>query len=146
VSDLSAERAGEVAARVGGEVVAAEDALTTPCDVLAPCAVGGILDAESIPRLRCRIVAGAANNQLATFSDAHRLRELGILYAPDYVINAGGVVQLLGIEEFGWDAETLEARLRGIGDALGGLFARADAEGVTPVEAAERLVAERLAT
>src|SRR5689334_603141 len=82
VADVDEERANAT----GGQVVAPEDALTTECDVYAPCAAGGTLSAESIPRLRARIVAGAANNQLATPEDAHRLHEAGILYAPDYVI------------------------------------------------------------
>ena len=71
------------------------------CDVFSPCATGGVLSAESIPLLRCRVVAGAANNQLATPWDADRLRDRGILYAPDYVINAGGVIHLAGYERLG---------------------------------------------
>src|SRR5437899_2456209 len=71
------EQAARVAAESGGRVVAAADAITTECDVYAPCAVGGTLNAESIPRLRCSIVAGSANNQLAAPADADRLREAG---------------------------------------------------------------------
>ncbi len=107
VSDVDEARA----AAAGGTVVPAADALTTECDVYSPCAVGGTLNAESIPALRCRIVAGSANNQLATPEDAQRLHERGILYAPDYVINAGGVIQLLGLEDHGWDEAELERNL-----------------------------------
>ncbi len=111
----------------------------------APCAVGGTLNADSIPRLRCRIVAGSANNQLGEPADAQRLADAGILYAPDFVINAGGVLQLLGIEEHDWSEDELERNLAGIGDTLRGLYRDADAGGITPEAAAERLAAERVA-
>jgi len=145
VADVSAEAARAVAERVGARVVAADAATGTECDVFAPCAVGGVLDAESIPRLRCRIVAGAANNQLASPADAERLRDAGILYAPDFVINAGGVIQLVALEDFGWDADQLEEKLRSIGDVLAELYGIAQSEGITTDKAAEGLVAARLA-
>jgi glutamate dehydrogenase/leucine dehydrogenase len=141
VTDVDEERA----AATGGTVVAAGDALTTECDVYAPCAVGGTLSADSISQLRCRIVAGSANNQLATPEDAQRLHDRGILYAPDYVINAGGVIQLLGLEDYGWDEEELERNLATIGDTLRMLFRTADEDGITPAAAAERVAAERIA-
>jgi leucine dehydrogenase len=141
VSDVDEGRA----AATGARAVAAEDAVTTECDVYAPCAVGGTLNAQTIPQLRCRIVAGSANNQLAEPADAERLRAAGILYAPDYVVNAGGVIQLVGLEDRGWDEEELERALAGIGDTLRRIYADADGAGVTPAEAAERLAAERIA-
>jgi glutamate dehydrogenase/leucine dehydrogenase len=145
VSDVDVARATAVAGEVGGSVVAAEQALGAACDVYAPCAVGGTLSAQTIPGLRCRIVAGSANNQLADASAAQRLQEAGILYAPDYVINAGGVLQLLGLEALGWDEEELERRYAAVGDTLRRLYRDADRAGITPAEAAELLVAERLA-
>jgi leucine dehydrogenase len=141
VSDLDEARAAEA----GGAVVPARDALTTDCDVYSPCAVGGTLNAETIPALRCRIVAGSANNQLAVPEDAQRLHDRGILYAPDYVINAGGVIQLIGLEDHGWDEAELERNLATIGDTLRQLFREADEAGITPAAAAERLAAQRIA-
>ena len=141
VSDVDEERA----AATGCESVPPERALEPEVDVYSPCAVGGTLNAESIPRLACRAIAGCANNQLAEAEDAERLQERGILYAPDYVVNAGGIIQLIGLEDEGWDETQLEARLAGIGDTLRTLFAEAAAEGVTPAEAADRLVRRRLA-
>ena len=141
VSDVDAARA----AATGLETVPAAEAIGTECDVYAPCAVGGTLSAETVPLLRCRVVAGSANNQLAAPEDAERLRERGILYAPDYVVNAGGVIQLIGLEDEGWDEAELEQGLARIGDSLRELLAEAAAEGITPVAAAERLVARRLA-
>ena len=141
VSDVDEERA----TATGAAVVAAGDAMATECDVYAPCAVGGTLNAETIPHLRCRIVAGSANNQLATPADAARLRDAEILYAPDYVINAGGVLQLLGIEDHNASEAELEESFAGIGDTLRRIYSDADAAGSTPADAAERLAAERIA-
>ena len=141
VSDVEEARA----AATGCETVPVERALDTEVDVYSPCAVGGTLNAESIPRLACRAVAGCANNQLAEAEDAERLQARGILYAPDYVVNAGGIIQLIGLEDEGWDEPQLEQRLAGIGDTLRTLFAEAQADGITPADAADRLVRRRLA-
>jgi glutamate dehydrogenase/leucine dehydrogenase len=117
----------------------------TECDLYSPCAVGGTLNADSIPRLRCRTVAGCANNQLAEAEDGDRLHEAGILYAPDYVVNAGGVIQLVGLEDLGWTEDELQQGLAKIGDTLRTLFRNAAETGITPAVAAEQLVAERVA-
>jgi leucine dehydrogenase len=140
VSDVEEERA----AATGCGTVAPEHVIETEVDVYSPCAVGGTLNAESISRLACRAIAGCANNQLAEPEDAERLHERGILYAPDFVVNAGGIVQLIGLEDEGWDEALLEQRLAGIGDTLRELLAEAEAEGITPAEAADRLVQRRL--
>ena len=135
----------EVRAReTGFDVVPAAEAISTDCDVYAPCAVGGTLNAETIPLLRCRIVAGSANNQLAEPADAERLRGAGILYAPDYVINAGGVIQLVGLVDNGLDEDELERNFAGIGDTLRRIYDDAKTAGTTPAAAAEELAAERV--
>jgi glutamate dehydrogenase/leucine dehydrogenase len=141
VSDVAEERA----AATGCETVPPERVLETEVDVYSPCAVGGTLNAATIPRLACRAIAGCANNQLSEPEDAERLAERGILYAPDYIVNAGGIVQLIGLEDEGWGEAQLEERLAGIGETLRTLFAEAASEGVTPAEAAEQLVRRRLA-
>jgi leucine dehydrogenase len=141
VSDVDEQRA----AAASGTVVPAAEALTTECDVYSPCAVGGTLSVGSIPQLRCRIVAGSANNQLAAPEDAQRLHDRGIFYAPDYVVSAGGVIQLIGLEDNGWDEEELERNLAAIGDTLRRVFRDAEEAGITPAAAAERLAAERIA-
>ena len=123
-----------------GAYVAPEDVIATECDVLAPCAVGGIVNAETIDALRCKVIAGAANNQLASPELADRLHERGILYAPDYVINAGGVLHGAGLESLGWSEAQVEERLRGLGTLLKELYAQ---DG-SPVAAADRLVQARL--
>jgi leucine dehydrogenase len=135
VSDVDAARL------TFGTPVAPEDVLGFECDVLAPCAVGGVITDAAIEALRCRVIAGAANNQLASPQLADRLHERGILYAPDYVINAGGVLHGAGIESLGWTESQVDDRLRGIGDLLLELYAD---DGGSPVHAADRLVERRL--
>jgi leucine dehydrogenase len=128
----------------GAEPVALEAALETPCDVLAPCATGAVLNAETIPTLACRVVAGAANNQLATAADGDRLQARGIVYAPDYVANAGGVIWLAGYETLGWDDTHMRTRLAAIEDTLADVFADAESQGITTAAAADRLARARI--
>jgi leucine dehydrogenase len=144
LTDVAAERASALAERIGADVVPPEQALETECDVYAPCATGGTLSADTIPHLRCRVVAGSANNQLAEPADADRLAERGILYAPDFVINAGGVFYNGGIEALGWDETRVERALEGIGDTLREIYERSAAEGISTGRAAEELAASRL--
>jgi leucine dehydrogenase len=144
VSDVDDARMGSVADRVGADTVAAEEAFDVVCDVFSPCATGAVLNAETVPRLRCRIVAGAANNQLATPEDADRLAAAGILYAPDYVVNAGGVLHLAGYERLAWTPEEMTARLGEIGGTLREVFEAADHDGVTPEAAAARIAEARI--
>ena len=141
VSDVDESRA----AATGATVVPAADVIGTECDVYSPCAVGGTLNADTIPRLRCRAVAGCANNQLAEPEDGDRLHAARILYAPDYVVNAGGVIQLVGLEDLGWDEAELQQGLAKIGDTLRTLFRNASEQGITPAAAAEQLAMQRVA-
>jgi glutamate dehydrogenase/leucine dehydrogenase len=145
VADVDAERAAGAADASGAKIVAAEDVIGTECDVFGPCAGGAILTEATIPHLRCRIVAGAANNQLGVAEDGDRLRAGGILYAPDYVVNAGGVIHLGGYETLGWDDATMAERLEGIGDTLLEIFERAEREGISTAAAADRMARERIA-
>ena len=127
-------------------VGAAGDAFDVHCDVFSPCATGAVLNASTIPRLRCRIVAGAANNQLGEPEDAQRLTDAGILYAPDYVVNAGGVLHLAGYERLGWTPDEMAARLEGIGATLQEIFFQAEREGLTTEAAARRVATDRIAS
>ncbi|MFQ5678329.1 MAG: Glu/Leu/Phe/Val dehydrogenase dimerization domain-containing protein [Gemmatimonadota bacterium] len=138
LSDLNEEKARALAAELGAALVTPEAALETECDILAPCAVGAVLGPASIPRLRCRVVAGSANNQLDSASDAGLLHERGILYAPDYIVNAGGAIAFglmyRGVEE---DAELRNAVCQ-IGGALEKIFAESERDGESPATAARR--------
>jgi leucine dehydrogenase len=144
VADVDPERAAAIAARAGGRTVAPEQVAETECDVFSPCAVGGILDSGTAARLRCRIVAGSANNQLTAPQVAEELHARGVLYAPDYVVNGGGVIGVIGIEELGWTAAELDAALAEIGDRLGEIYRRSAAGGVSTAAVADEMVAERL--
>jgi leucine dehydrogenase len=144
VSDTDAERAKRTAKETGATIVAADEVIGTAVDVYAPCAVGGTLSVETIPRLRCRIVAGAANNQLAASGDAHRLRDARVLYAPDYVINAGGVIHLAGFETLGWTQRQVGERIAGIGHTLTEVYRAAETEGITTTAAADRIANARI--
>jgi leucine dehydrogenase len=144
VSDVDPERVLRVTTATGAEGIPADRIFDAEADLFAPCALGGILNAETIPLLRVEIVAGAANNQLSEPADGDRLRERKILYAPDYVVNAGGVIG--GAPELlGWSEEEVPARIDGIYDTLLAVLRLAAAEGVSPHTAADRLAEERLA-
>lgn len=125
-------------------VVPPDSALRTPCDVLAPCAIGGIINPLSVPDLQCRVIAGGANNQLETPSDADLLRERKIAYAPDFVINCGGVLHGGGIEEQHWTRQELDSRLAAIGDAIYDIFQRAESEGISTDAAARKRALARI--
>jgi leucine dehydrogenase len=121
-------------------------ALTAEVDVLAPCALGGVLDHALVPRLRCRVVAGAANNQLADDSVAALLDERGILWAPDFVANAGGIINIaVELDAEGYAPDRARARVLRIGETLREIFEHAEAAGVTPLAAAAELAGRRLA-
>jgi leucine dehydrogenase len=144
VTDVDPERVYQVTTATGAEGLPPEKIFSAKADIFAPCALGGILNAETIPQLRVKIVAGAANNQLQEPADGDRLRERKILYAPDYVVNAGGVIG--GAPELlGWGEEEVPARIDGIYDTLLAVLRMAKAEGVSPHAAADRLAEERLA-
>jgi leucine dehydrogenase len=144
VADVHDDRADRAASEAGGEAVPADEALGIDCDVFAPCATGAVLSERSIPQLACRIVAGSANNQLATEADAQRIEDAGILYAPDFVINAGGVLHLACLETLGTSEAVLEDRLEGIAGALDAVFAAAGSEGITTHAAARRIAEARI--
>jgi glutamate dehydrogenase/leucine dehydrogenase len=129
----------------GVTVIDPEAVFDTPCDVFAPCALGGGLNKDTIPRLICLGVAGAANNQLAEESDAERLRARNILYAPDYIVNIGGALAIPGIELEGWSPAEAEERVRRkVEETLKLVFELADRENVTTLNAARTVARSRL--
>lgn len=130
---------------LGLRFVAADEIYDTECDVFAPCALGGILNSNTIPRLRCRIVAGGANTQLARSEDAGLLAARGILYVPDYAVNVGGAMGITGMELLGWSRAEAERRVTdGIRDSLPKIFALAKSAGISTEAAARRIAEERL--
>jgi valine dehydrogenase (NAD+) len=126
------------------DVVEPDALVGTAMDVYAPCALGGALDEETVPALTAEVVCGAANNQLAHVGVDKLIAERGILYAPDYVVNSGGVIQVAD-EIDGFSFERAKRRASGICDTTRKLLELADAEGVTPAVAADRLAERRMA-
>jgi len=127
------------------ELVSDADALIrSDIDVYAPCALGGVLDDETVPALRARVIAGGANNQLAHPGIEKLLADRGILYAPDYVVNAGGVIQVAD-EIHGFNFARARQRATAIYDTTREILRLADAEGVPPAVAADRLAERRMA-
>ncbi len=123
----------------------ADDAMVDePCEIFAPCAVGGVLSGETIPRLRCRLVAGAANNQLRSEDDAEALRERKIAYVPDFVANAGGAIAIVGRRVLGWTPKQTDARIAAIGETVTRILATAASETATPYRVAIDMAKQRL--
>ena len=135
-----------LADELGADWTDPDAAMLADVDVLAPCALGGIFNAETVPALRCRAIAGAANNQLAAESVAERLTERGILWAPDFVANAGGIINIsVELEPEGYAPDRAEQRVRAVGGTLRTIFDEAEAAGTTPLAAAMTLAYRRLA-
>jgi leucine dehydrogenase len=135
----------ELAHELGARWVTPETALFADVDVVAPCALGGVLDHETVPELRCRVVAGAANNQLADDGIADLLHSRGILWAPDFVANAGGIINIaVELERDGYDPRRARSRVLGVGDTLTRIYADARAIDATPLTAAHELARRRL--
>jgi leucine dehydrogenase len=145
-SDID-EAAREQARQLGVELVPNDQMLDVECDVFAPCALGAVLNEGSIPRLKCQIVAGAANNQLADEQrDAALLEQRDILYAPDFVINAGGLINVYNELLGGYNRERALRMTRGIYLNLNRVFETARRDGITTAVAADRVAEERIAT
>ncbi|MDH3254250.1 MAG: leucine dehydrogenase [Acidobacteriota bacterium] len=145
--DIDAEATDRAAAELGVEIVPPDDILDVDCDILAPCALGALFNEETIPQLRCGIVAGAANNQLANAKrDGKELHERGILYAPDFVINAGGLINVYNELGGGYNRERALRMTRGIYLNLMRVFQISKEEGIATYLAADRLAEERIET
>jgi leucine dehydrogenase len=146
VADIFPEKAQQLCHDIGGTPVEADAVYDIPCDIFSPNALGGVLNEETIPRLRCAIVAGAANNQLREeHADAQRLHDRGILYAPDYVINAGGLMNVAAELEGTYDPRRVLEKASDIYNTLLKLFRMARERNLLPTEAAAAIAEERLA-
>jgi leucine dehydrogenase len=140
------DRRSVITERLGARWTDPASALRADVDVLAPCALGGVLDEDLVPELRARAIAGAANNQLAHESVGELLAERGILWVPDFVANAGGVVNIsVELEPEGYDTARAETRVRAIGDTVRTVLDHAEATGATPLAAAMEIARRRVA-
>ena len=143
VADIYPPAVEHVVDTYGVDAVAIDEIYDVECDVFAPCSMGGTLDHETIPRLRTKAIVGSANNQLATPEDADRLRERDIVYAPDFVVNAGGLINVA--EELrGYTTERAAARIDKVYDNTLRVLEAAEERGTTPNRAAVELAEERI--
>lgn len=145
ISDMDLEVIRHFAHEFDAEMVSPDEILFAECDVLAPCALGGIINQNTIPKLSCRAIAGAANNQLLKPTDADHLRERGILYAPDFVLNAGGLINVINeLSKEGYNATKARNMIKEIYHQLLQIYEIAQQNGISTHQAAVSLVDHRL--
>jgi leucine dehydrogenase len=138
VTDLEPARVERVVRELQATAVPMDAIFGVECDVFAPCALGAVLNDRTLPQLKAKVVCGAANNQLAEDRHGAELRRRNILYAPDYVVNAGGILNIsVELSAGGYDAKRAEERVRGIGKSLGAVLERAKREGIPTARAAD---------
>lgn len=143
VSDVNQYALDTVAASHGSVVVGVDEIFDVECDLFAPCAMGGAIDSSTVERLRCRAVVGSANNQLETIEQADRLAERGILYAPDFVVNAGGIINIAE-ELHGYDWERAVDAIDHIYDNLTRVLDAAEERSINPNTAAIAVAEDRM--
>lgn len=144
IADIDAGRAQRVADETGARIVSIDEIFDVECDIFAPCALGGAISPSTLPRIRCRAVAGAANNQLASVAVGRALQDRGIFYAPDYAINAGGLINVA--QEFaGYNADKARERASGIYATIREIAERTQKTGRPPGEIADQLAEEIIA-
>ena len=143
VADVDVDAVARAVKELGVETVEPEKAHAVECEIFAPCALGAAIRDDTIPELKCRVVAGAANNQLERPEHADALAELGILYAPDFVINSGGLMNVAD-ELIGYDRDRVMGRVEAIHRTLREIFQRAQLGGIPPAEAATRIAEDRI--
>lgn len=144
VTDINQAAIDRVVNDFGATAVAPEEIYTQEVDIFSPCALGAILNDETIPQLKAKVIAGSANNQLQDSRHGDYLHELGIVYAPDYVINAGGVINVAD-ELYGYNRERAMKRVEGIYDSIEKIFEISKRDGIPTYLAANRLAEERIA-
>jgi leucine dehydrogenase len=145
LADIDQAKVKVVQERVGGKIMNPDEILFTECDILAPCALGGLFDDKSIPKLKTKVIAGGANNVLVEDRHGAALKEMGILYAPDYVINAGGLMNVF-VELEGYSPERAMAHTRKIYHNLLEIFEIAERENTSTNKAANRKAEMRMAS
>lgn len=144
VTDINADNVQRAVSELGAKAVGATDIFDVDCDIFAPCALGAIINDSTIERLKCKVVAGSANNQLAEERHGDRLHDMGILYAPDYVINAGGVMNVADELE-GYNPERARKKVESIYGIMTELYDMANRQNIPSYVAADRLAEARIA-
>lgn len=143
VAEPRPDIAATIACRYGAEIMSRDAIFDARCDVFAPCALGGVIDQHAARRLRAKLVCGGANNVLASPEDGDRLADRGVLYAPDYVVNAGGIINVAA-EYLGWSAGEAATRVEATAQRLAAVLDHAERHGLAPHRAADALALQRL--
>lgn len=144
VTDINKEAVQRAVEAFGAEAVETDEIYSQEADIFAPCALGAIINDETIPQFKCKVIAGSANNQLKENRHGDLIHEMGIIYAPDYVINSGGVINVAD-ELDGYNRERALKRVSGIYAILGDIFDIAKRDDIPTYQAADRLAEERIA-
>ncbi|KPC77718.1 MULTISPECIES: Glu/Leu/Phe/Val family dehydrogenase [Laceyella] len=144
VTDINQANVDRAVQEFGAEAVSPDKIYDVDCDIFSPCALGAIINDETIERLTCKVVAGAANNQLKEEKHGEMLEQKGIIYAPDYVINAGGVINVAD-ELYGYNRDRAMKRVETIYDNMLKVFEIAKRDGIPSYKAADRMAEERIA-
>ena len=145
VSDIDSEKVKRHVSQFKVKETSPDKILFEACDILAPCALGAIVNDQSLPQIKAKVICGGANNQLAEAKHGDHLREMGILYAPDYVVNAGGLMNVF-VELEGYSPDRAFDKTRMVYDNLSRVFALAKRDGVGTHIAADRVAEERIKT
>ena len=145
VTDINEEALGRAREQAGAQVVGPEEIYNVVCDIFAPCALGGILNSQTIPQLKCRIVCGSANNQILDEEDGNALQKRDILYAPDYIVNAGGVINISCEIGTPYNEGAAKEKTARIYETVQGVIAISNKEGISTAQAAARLAEEHIA-
>lgn len=146
VTDISEENVSRIVTEFGARAVAAHEIYGVDCDIFAPCALGAVINDETLPRLKCRIIAGAANNQLKETRHGDLLQDKGILYAPDFIINAGGVINVADeLQDSGYNRARAIKKVDGIYNNIEQVITISKRESIPTYKAADILAEERIA-
>jgi leucine dehydrogenase len=145
ITDIDEERTKKIGEQYGAKIVAPDDITKTDCEVFAPCALGAVINDQTIETLKCKIVAGGANNQLHESRHGTALKEMGILYAPDFVANAGGLMNVF-VELEGYSVDRALEKTTRIYESMLEIFATAKKENIPTNEAAVRFAKNRIET
>ena len=143
VADVDLDNVARAVREFGADTVEPGKAHAVECDIFAPCALGAVVNDDTLPELKCAAIAGSANNVLARDEHGYALRQLGILYAPDYVVNAGGLINVAD-ELQGYSPERAKDKVEGVYGAVRDIIHRAKAEGIPTSEAADRIATDRM--
>jgi leucine dehydrogenase len=145
VTDINKALVDKAVSEYGAEAVGLDEIYDVPADVYSPCALGGTINPQTLPRLKCKVICGAANNQLADNEIGDEVVKRGILYAPDYAVNAGGVMNV-ALELDGYNRERAMRMMRTIYHNLARIYEISDRDGIPTYKAADRLAEERIET